>query len=268
METAFQPKDLQWAIVEGKPKEAGEAFSALTQWPVSALALDEDDPVLYAAVHRDGQMRGVCAYVNEDGELVIVPETDGPLFLGAPAELIEKLDITFSERAVRWRRDCLARHYRTMAQDAHIGHPVWTAFYSQTPLGVLQHNCHVGVLTGGAPDGMQGMAICDGHNWKTIQVPVEALNDLVPLWDLEWGMVPWAVLAMRGRSALHYVGVGPAEYRVGMLFNDMGGLLAWSPAASHCELMAQMAAAEETGFSRSMLLAQLNAWQHRSATVG
>lgn len=52
-----------------------------------------------------------------------------------------------------------------------------------------------------------------------------------------------------------------------MLFNESGGLMAWSSAASHCELMASMANAEEPGFSRSLLLAQLNDWQGRSATV-
>lgn len=37
---------------------------------------------------------------------------------------------------------------------------------------------------------------------------------------------------MKRRSSLRYPGVGPLEFRVSCLFNDLGGLMAWSDAAS------------------------------------
>lgn len=264
----IETQALKCALEKMDAQLAFELFEEMTHWSVVDFALDEDDAVLYAAVLKDGQTRGYCAYVNDEAEFVVVAESDGPLFLGAPANLINCLDITFCEHSVRWRRDCLARFYRNMALDAKIGHPCWTAFYSEQPLGQMKHSAHIAVLVGGAPSGKQEVAITDGTGWRLASIPVMALNSLVPLWPLEWESEPHSILAMRGRGALRYVGVGPPEFRVGMLFNDMGGLLTWSCAASHCELMATLAEVEESGFSRTLMMSQLNQWQGRSATVG
>lgn len=267
MAVSHSPKDLERAIETDDVDAAREMFVEMSGWTVLDVAIDEDDPVLYAAVVTDGAVRGVCAYVNPDLEMVVVPETDSPLFLGCPAQLIEMLDVSFSEGAIRWRRDCLARYYRGMAENARVGHPAWTAFYSHAPLGMLRANAHVAVIVGGAPKGQQELAITDGTHWKSIHVPLSELTGLEPLWPLEWSSNSSALMAMRGRASLRYLGVGPPEYRVGMLFTEFGGLLAWSGAASHCELMASLAQTAESGFSRAMLLAQLNQWQGRSATV-
>lgn len=260
------PDQLRVAIDDEDVDLASRVFARLTGWSLLDTALDEDAPVLYAAVSQQGSVRGVCAYVR-DNEVVVVPEQDGPMFLGCPGHVIDKLDVTFAESAVRWRRDCLARFYRDMSCKSHVGHPAWTAFYSQTPLGVIKAAAHIAIIVGSAPRGEQSLAITDGSGWKQIAVPVESLASLEPLWPLEWSTNGYTTLAMRGRGTLKYVGVGPAEYRVGMLFNELGGLLAWSGAATHCALMAGLVDGSESGFTRPMLLAQLNGWQGRSATV-
>ncbi len=86
-------------------------------------------------------------------------------------------------------------------------------------------------------------------------------------WPRGWTSNARTVLTMTGSSTLRFIEMGPPESRVGMLFNDSVRMMAWSGAASHCDLMASMAKAEESGFNRSLLLAQLNQWQGRSATV-
>ena len=266
-EQFFEPKDLDNALRAGDVERAKAAFASLSGWPIHDAAIDLDEEILYIAAERDGKVSGFCCFISEGMRLDVIPETKGPFYLGAPGHLIEKLDPTFSEQAIRWRRDCMAMHYREMVLRAKLLHPGWTAFYSEEPLGQLRYAAHIAVVIGGAPHGQQQIAITDGVSWKTTTIPVSEMGRLVPIWKLEWSLDPMAVLAIRGRSPVHYVGVGPAEYRVAMLFNDVGGLIAWSGAASHAAIMAAMAETEESGFTRVMLLNQLNQWQGRSATV-
>lgn len=261
----IQPKDFEIAMDRLDLDQALLAFASLSGYKVVGGALDEDEPILYVAAEREGAVRGYCAYMAENLELVVIPESNGPLFIGAPAHVIEMLEPTWLDLAIRWRRDCLAMHYRGMAERAHIAHPAWTAFYSEAPLGHLRYPAHVAVVVGGAPNGVQQIAITDGVTWKMVDLPVEEIRGLETIWDLEWTMSPFSLLAMRGRSPLSYIGVGPPEFRVGMLFNQTGGLIAWSGAASHCELMATMAEEEESGFTRVILFNQLNQWQGRDA---
>jgi len=268
MSRFLEPKDLDAALKDMDLERATEVFASLSGWEVLSSALDEEDEILYIAARQEDAIRGFCCFISDPMEMVVIPETHGPFYIGAPASLIEMLDPTFSEPAVRWRRDCLAMHYRGMAEKARIPRPSWTAYYSEKPLGTLKYAAHVAIVVGGAPGGMQQLAITDGVTWRLLELPVAELSALVPMWPLEWTMSPMSVLAMRGRGPLRYIGVGPPDFRVGMLFNDMGGLLAWSGAASHCELMATMAEAEESGFSRMILLNQLNSWQNRVLTVG
>lgn len=263
----LEPKDLDSALKEQDLDRATAVFVSLTGWDVLSSALDEEDEILYIAARQEGSIRGFCCFISEPMEMVVIPETHGPFYIGAPRHLIEMLDPTFSESAVRWRRDCLAMYYRTMAEKAHIPHPSWVTYYSEHPLGNLKYAAHLAVVVGGAPQGLQQLAITDGVSWKMIEVPVDALDKLVPVWTLEWTMAPMSIMAMRGRGALRYIGVGPPDFRVGMLFNDFGGLVTWSGAATHCELMATMADGQESGFTRVMLLNQLNQWQGKSATV-
>lgn len=263
----IQPKDFDEAMDRLDLEQAVAAFASLSGYKVIAGALDDEDPILYIAAEQDGAVRGYCAYMGEDMELVVIPEASGPLFIGAPAHIIEMLDSTWLDLAIRWRRDCLAMHYRTMAERAHIEHPAWTAFYSEQPLAQLRYAAHLAVIVEGAPSGIQKLAVTDGISWRLMELPVSDLMSLQPIWDLEWSMTPYSVLAMRGRSPLSYVGVGPPEYRVGMLFNQTGGLLAWSGAASHCELMATMTDERESGFTRIMLFNQLNHWQGRDVAA-
>lgn len=264
----FEPKDLDDALRAGDVEWAKQAFGSLSGWAIHDAAIDVDEEILYVAAEREGKIMGFCCFITHPMQLQVIPETDGPFYLGAPAHLIEKLDHTFSETAIRWRRDCLALHYREMALRSRILHPSWTAFYSEEPLGQLRYPAHVAIIVGGAPQGVQEIAITDGVSWRPGTLPVSEIGRLLPVWKLEWSLDPMVLTAIRGRGGIHYIGVGPAEYRVGMLFNELGGLLAWSGAASHAAQMADMANAEDSGFSRVMLLNQLNHWQGRSATVG
>lgn len=242
--------------------KAWEAFTRLTGMDVVIAAMDEDDPILYVAARADDTVRGFCAYISVEEEFVLLPEVDGPPFLGAPPHLINALDPTLLEPAVRWRRDCLVMAYRRSAEFIGVAHPAWTAYFSDTPLARLANPAHVATVISGAPSGQQMIAITDGTDWRVQHHPVNALGFLRPLWTLEWDNMTDALGALRGRSALSYIAIGPADYRIGMLFNYSGGILAWSPAATHCRTMAALAGADDSGFSRAALYTQLTAWIH------
>lgn len=241
-------------------QEACQAFSDLTGMQALAGAMDEDDAILYVAARADGAVRGFCAYLSEDDAFVVLPEVDGPPFLGAPPHLVNMLDPTLLEPAIRWRRDCLVMAYRRAAEFIGVSHPAWTAYFSETPLAHLANPAHIATVINGAPDGQQMIAITDGTDWRVQQRPVDELGNLRPLWSLEWDSMADALDALRGRSTLSYIAIGPADFRIGMLFSHSGGILAWSPTATHCRTMAALAGAEDSGFSRAALYTQLTAW--------
>lgn len=248
------------AMDDADETEAALAFTRLTGMDAVIAAMDEEDAILYVAARSDGAVRGFCAYISEEGQFVLLPEVDGPPFLGAPPHLVNALDPTLLEPAIRWRRDCLVMAYRRAAEFIGVSHPAWTAYFSETPLAHLANPARIATVINGAPDGQQMIAITDGTDWRVQQRCVDELGNLRPLWSLEWDSMADALDALRGRSTLSYIAIGPADFRIGMLFSHSGGILAWSPTATHCRTMAALAGAEDSGFSRAALYTQLTAW--------
>lgn len=251
---------LDTAIRTSDEVEAVRLLREMTGLSIRRVGFDLDRAVAYLSVEDERRVYGACALVVAD-ELFTVDEHAAPIYIGAPRDLLDDLDPTFDAKAIRWRRDCMLMLHRRMVAATHLGHPYWTALYSRAPLCVLGRDAHIGVLLGGGLDGCVEVAATDGRNFRVVSVSIDALADMRPLPKLEWDGDYSSILASKGASDIHYVGVGPPQFRVGMLFNDSGGLLAWSGAATHCEKMA--AAANETSpiFPPAQLLRQLQDWQ-------
>lgn len=226
--------------------------------------IDDVDPVLYVAHRLNGRVHGAAVLV-EDEALQVYQETQSPPFTRCAPEVILELDPTLDARAIAWRRDCMLRHHRSMAVNARLSTPPWTAFYSEQPLAYLQHPAHFAVVARSS-NGRAGLAITDGERQRILDEPDPALT-LWALPQLEWWQHRQGLLAAKGRSELHYIGIGPLEYRVGMLFNDIGGLLAWSPCAQDCQVMAALAGGAEDVFTPRQLLQQLDGWLGRSSVT-
>lgn len=251
---------LDTAISTSNEVEAVRLLREMTGWSIRRIGFDLERAVAYLSVQDERRVYGACALVVAD-KLFTVDEHAAPIYLGAPRELLDDLDPTFDAKAIRWRRDCMLMLHRRMVAAAHLGHPYWTALYSRDPLCVLGREAHVGVLLDGGTDGYVDVAATDGRNFRVVRISIEALADMLPLPKLEWDGDVASILASKGSSDMHYVGVGPPLFRVGMLFNDSGGLLAWSGAATHCETMAALANETSPIFPPAQLLRQLQDWQ-------
>lgn len=228
--------------------------------------IDEKDPVLYIAHRQNDRIHAAVALV-EGGELRLYSETQSPPFTQCPPEVIHELDPSLDARAIAWRRDCLMRHHRAMAVNARLAVPPWTAFYSPEPLAQLQHPAHLAVVAR-AGDGRASLAVTDGERHRVLEGVDTGGLSLSALPELEWWQHEGGLRASQGRSRLHYLGLGPLEYRVGMLFNDLGGLVAWSACAQDCQLMANLAGVTDEAFSTHRLLAQLDGWLGRASVTG
>lgn len=258
-------QELAEAIYQDQLPDALKALKKLNPLDVVLGWIDDTDPVLYVAHRRNDRIHGATVLV-EAGEVHVYSETESPPFTRCPPELIHELDRTLDVKAIAWRRDCLLRHHRAMAISSRLGHPPWTAFYCQEPLAQLQYPAHFAVVARSS-NGRASLAVTDGHNHWVLEDPGEDLPPLSPLPELEWWQHREGLMAAKGRSGLHYVGLGPLEYRVGMLFNDMGGLITWSACAQDCQIMATLAGVTDDVFTPSALLAQLDSWLGRSSVA-
>lgn len=246
---------------------ARNTFAALSELEVLAIAFDEEDPILYAAVVLNDRAQGLCAYVDDRNGLVTLGEQTCPPFLRCPPSIIERLDQTFDTKSLMWRRDCLMYHCRLMGIQAGLGLPLWTALYSEQPILQMGSAAHFAALVGRHDKG-HSVAVTDGTSWQVVdKASLDASLVLEPLPGLEWNSTLNNLLPMKGRSVLNYLGLGPPEFRVGMLFNDRGGLLAWSGAASECHRLAALTGGAEESLSPAALLKQINQWLGLQTTV-
>lgn len=253
-------QQLDTAILMSDEDAVVRLLREMTGWSIRRVGFDPAKAVVYVSVQDERRVYGSCARVVAD-QLVTIAEHAAPAYVGAPRELLEDLDPTFDIKAIRWRRDCMLMVHRRMVMQAELGHPYWTALYSPTPLCVLGRDAHVGVLLDSGTDGLVDVAATDGRNFRVVRVSLEDLAAMRSLPRLEWDGDYPGILASKGAGDMHYVGVGPPDFRVGMLFNDGGGLLAWSGAATHCDMMAAMAQAPFPVFAPAQLLRQLQDWQ-------
>lgn len=257
-----QVGQLQDAIFGANPVLTKRLLASISGLRIREVGFDETDPVAYASIQGERGIYGLCAYIDHD-RLITVPETAAPLYFSAPLEVVQDLDATLDPRSIRWRRDCMMMLQRRMTQEAHLGHPYWTALFSRVPICQLARPCHVAVLLDSPGRGLVNVAATDGTNFKVIALSTDDAALLAPLPHLEWdGSMDW-LLATRGCGGSRYVGVGPAHYRVGMLFSDTGGLLLWSGAATLCEQMATIGADSGAAFQPSEIYRQLTHWQEQ-----
>lgn len=253
--------DLELAILMSEPDMVRSLLRELSGLRLRLVGFDDSNPMVYASVRGDRRIYGLCAAVS-GGVLVLTEENKGPLFFEAPRNVLDDLDPTLDANSIRWRRDCMVMLHRKLTIEAQLGHPYWTALYSREPLCTLSRPAHVCVLLDSPGRGLVRVAATDGTISQIVTIDTDQLARLHVLSQLEWdGSMDW-LLASRGGGGIHYMGVGPANYRVGMIFNDRGGLVLWSGLATMCEQLAMAAHDADAAFETAQLLRQLNDLQN------
>ena len=225
---------------------------------------EEDEQSVYVAYFRPdvGVKAAVLVFDCHEDEWIAFSESEAPTYFGASSAVLDHLDDTLDEGSLRWRRDCRLLQVRS---DMDEKQPLvsWTAYFSPVPLANLSVPARVGVLVGPLDGPTILMEVTDGIDTQQVRISRDHAANLVPLWNVEWeGDLLGLELAI-GYGGARYIPVGSPECRVGMLFNEVGGLLAWSPLAVCSQLLCELAGADDAGFPRKLLLSQQMQWRIR-----